>query len=42
MPIQGKKLGSQNEQRIYKEYDDRYNALNDALSIYDCIAIRID
>lgn len=42
MPIQGKKLGSQSEQRIYKEYDERYNSLKDLLDSYDCVAIRID
>jgi len=42
MPIQGKKTGSQNEQRIYKEYDQRYEALRETLLKYDCVAIRID
>lgn len=42
MPIQGKKSGSQNEQRIYKEYDDRYLVLRELLLQYNCIAIRID
>jgi nucleoside 2-deoxyribosyltransferase len=42
MPIQGKKTGSQNEQRIYKEYDQRYEVLRTTLLKYDCVAIRID
>lgn len=43
MPIQGEKSGTQNEQRIYKEYDDRFGALFDLLNNnYGCIAIRID
>lgn len=42
MPIQGKKSGSQNEQRIYKEYYERYYVLRELLLQFDCIAIRID
>lgn len=42
MPIQGEKFGSQEEQRIYKEYDVRFEALEAALSEFDVVAIRID
>ena len=42
MPIQGKKSGTQNEQRIFQEYDRRYEAIADLMADYDCVAIRID
>ena len=42
MPIQGEKYGSQDEQRIYKEYDQRFEAIEKTLGEYDCVAIRID
>jgi hypothetical protein len=42
MPIQGKKIGSQEDQRIYKEYDSRYECLRKILLKYGCVAIRID
>jgi len=42
MPIQGKELGSQNEQRIFKEFDSRFNKIKDILSNYNAVAIRID
>ncbi len=42
MPIQGDKFGTQNDQRIHKEFDDRFEALEEALSKFDCVAIRID
>jgi hypothetical protein len=42
MPIQGEKYGSQEEQRIYAEYDKRFEVLEEALSKYQCVAIRID
>lgn len=42
MPIQGEKYGSQTEQRIYKEYDERFEAIESALSDFNVVAIRID
>lgn len=42
MPIQGAKFGSQEEQRIFKEYDQRFEAIEKALRPFDCVAIRID
>lgn len=42
MPIQGERFGSQDEQRIYKEYDERFEAIEKTLSEFDCVAIRID
>lgn len=42
MPIQGEKYGTQNDQRIYEEYDKRFEALEELLGQFDCVAIRID
>lgn len=42
MPIQGEKYGTQNDQRIYKEFDDRFKIIDGVLSKKDCVAIRID
>ena len=42
MPIQGEKFGSQDEQRIYREFDQRFEALERVLGEHDCVAIRID
>ncbi|TGL55263.1 hypothetical protein EHQ61_00695 [Leptospira wolffii] len=42
MPIQGREFGSQDEQRIYKEYDDRFFLLEELLQDFECTAIRID
>lgn len=42
MPIQGDKFGSQNEQRIFKEFDERFVKIEKLLHKYGCIAIRID
>jgi len=42
MPIQGEKFGSQDEQRIYREYDERFVVLEKVLGEYDCVAIKID
>jgi hypothetical protein len=42
MPIQGEKYGDQDQQRIYKEYDDRFDAIEEVLGDLDCYAIRID
>lgn len=42
MPIQGERYGSQDEQRVYKEYDERFEAIESAVSEFDIVAIRID
>lgn len=42
MPIQGEKYGDQDEQRIFKEYDERFDAIEQVLGDLDCYAIRID
>ena len=42
MPIQGERFGTQDEQRIYREYDERFEAIEDALSTHECLCIRID
>lgn len=42
MPIQGNRFGSQDEQRIYREFDERFERIETVLSDYDSVAIRID
>jgi hypothetical protein len=42
MPIQGEKYGDQDQQRILKEYDERFDTLEEVLGDLDCYAIRID
>lgn len=42
MPIQGEKYGTQNDQRIYKEFDDRFKVIEKTLGKKNCVAIRID
>lgn len=42
MPIQGEKYGTQDEQRILKEYDTRFELIESLLGRYDAVAIRID
>ena len=42
MPIQGEQFGTQDEQRIWKEYDTRFEAIESLLGKYDAVAIRID
>lgn len=42
MPIQGAKFGSQDEQRIFREYDERFEKIEKVLGPEDCVAIRID
>lgn len=42
MPIQGDKLGSQEEQRIFREYDERFKAIEEVISGFESVAIRID
>jgi hypothetical protein len=42
MPIQGAQNGTQEEQRIYKEYDERFEVIEKVVGKYGGIAIRID
>jgi len=42
MPLQGEKYGDQEQQRILKEYDERFDAIEAVLGGLDCYAIRID
>lgn len=42
MPIQGEKYGGQNEQRIYREFDERFIKIEKLMKKYNCITIRID
>jgi len=42
MPIQGEKYGDQDQQRVLKEYDERFDAIEQVLGELDCYAIRID
>jgi hypothetical protein len=42
MPIQGEQYGDQEEQRVFKEYDERFEAIERILNELDCYAIRID
>ena len=42
MPIQGDDEGSQEQQRVFKEYDERFTAIEQVLRGVSCVAIRID
>ena len=42
MPIQGEKFGSQEEQRVFKEYDSRFESLEALLGDFETVGIRID
>ena len=42
MPIQGEQYGTQDEQRIWREFDSRFEAIETLLGKYDAVAIRID
>jgi len=42
MPIQGEEQGSSEEQRIYREYETRFEVINEVLNELDCFGIRID
>jgi nucleoside 2-deoxyribosyltransferase len=42
MPVQGEQSGSQEEQRIYKEYDERFEVIEKIVVSCGGIAIRID
>lgn len=41
-PIQGEKHGDQEQQRIFKEYDQRFEAIEKVISEAGAVAIRID
>jgi len=42
MPIQGEKHGTQEDQRIYREYDERFEVIETVVANFDGVAIRID
>lgn len=42
MPIEREHFGTQDEQRILKEYDSRFETIETLLGKYDAVAIRID
>lgn len=42
MPIQGEKHGSQEDQRIYREYDERFVSIESVVAKFNGVAIRID
>jgi hypothetical protein len=42
MPIQGEEYGSQDEQRIFSEYDKRFEEIEKVLASSHCVALRID
>jgi hypothetical protein len=42
MPIQGEKHGTQEDQRIYREYDERFVVIESAVAQAGGVAIRID
>lgn len=42
MPIQGEKHGDQEQQRIYREYDERFEAIESVVADAGGVAIRID
>lgn len=42
MPIQGEKHGNQEDQRVYREYDERFIAIETVVAKFGGVAIRID
>jgi len=42
MPIQGEKHGTQEDQRVYREYDERFVAVESVIARFGGVAIRID
>jgi hypothetical protein len=42
MPIQGEQEGTAEEQRVYAEYEARFEAINEVLNELGCFGIRID
>jgi len=42
MPIQGEKHGTQEQQRVLREYDERFEKIESVVSSFEGVAIRID
>lgn len=42
MPIQGDRYGSQSEQNVFREYNERFATVEQVLQEFECVAIRID
>ena len=42
MPIQGEKHGTQEDQRVYREFDERFVAIETVIATFGGVAIRID
>lgn len=42
MPIQGEQFGTQDEQRIWREFDSRFEAIEKTVGAFEAVAIRID
>lgn len=42
MPIQGDRYGTQSEQNVHREYDERFELINETLQEFGCVSIRID
>lgn len=42
MPIQGEQFGTQDQQRVWREYDSRFETIEKLLGGYEAVAIRID
>lgn len=42
MPIQGDRWGKQSEQNVYREYNERFEVIEQTLQEFGCVAIRID
>jgi hypothetical protein len=42
MPIQGDRYGNQTEQTVHREYDQRFEVINETLQELGCVSIRID
>lgn len=42
MPIQGERYGTQSQQAVLREYNERFEMIEKTLGEYDCVAIRID
>lgn len=42
MPIQGEQFGTQDEQRVWREFDARFESIEKTIGKFDAVAIRID
>ncbi len=42
MPIQGDRYGTQSDQTVYREYNERFARIESVLQEFACVAIRID